>query len=74
MKKFGRLNGRKAERGKRAKQSGTGRINEMHGSRKELQNLATSKWNAPKSRHIWRKFTLRREFAPLNFTWILERS
>ena len=38
MRKFGRLNGRKAERGKRAKQSGTGRINEMHGSRKELQN------------------------------------
>ena len=38
---------RKAGRGKRAKRGGTGRINEMHGSRKELQNLATSKRFVP---------------------------
>ena len=74
MKKFGRLNGLKAERGKWAKQGKAWRINGTCGSRKELQNLATSKRNAPKSRHIWRKFTPRRKFAPLNFTWILERS
>ncbi|MFR8441216.1 MAG: hypothetical protein ACLVCW_05740 [Campylobacter sp.] len=43
MRKFGRLNGLKAERGKRAKRGGAGRINEMCGSRKELQNLAASK-------------------------------
>ena len=37
MRKFGRLNGRKAERDKQMKRGGTGRINEVHGSRKELQ-------------------------------------
>lgn len=73
MKKFGRLNGLKAERGKRAKQSGTGRINEMHGSRKELQNLAALN-NVRLLRRIGRRFTPCRKVAPLNFTWILERS
>ena len=53
MKKFGLLRVRKAGRGKRAKRGGTGRINEMHGSRKELQNLATSKRHMPYRAQIY---------------------
>ena len=66
MKKFGRLNGLKAERGKRANKRDARFA-------QGVVKFAASKRHAPKTRHIWRKFMLRREFAPLNFTRILVR-